>query len=107
MIVQIKVAGTVGMLHQLHHGSSLEAVQLYAGNMGREYDRNDNVCIRQVQFSKLLCSQHCQQIHAACLTLKYNVVLLQITARHSVTMHNLLCSRNCTHVTCTASLCPS
>ena len=68
--MQIKVAGTVGMLHQLHGGSCFEAVQLFAGNMGREHDRNDNVRIRQVQISKLLCSLHRQQNHAACLTLK-------------------------------------
>ncbi len=59
-IVQIKVAGTMGMLHQLHRGSSLENVQLYAGIMGHEHDRNDNVRIRQVHISKLLCNQHCK-----------------------------------------------
>ncbi|KAA6428148.1 MAG: hypothetical protein FRX49_01744 [Trebouxia sp. A1-2] len=39
----VNIAAGMGIVHQVHRGSSPEGVMLYAGVWGRQHDRNDDV----------------------------------------------------------------
>ena len=45
-LLQVKVAAGMGIVHQVHRGSSPEGVMMYAGVWGRQHDRNDDVQVR-------------------------------------------------------------
>lgn len=48
----------MGIVHQVHRGSSPEGVMLYAGVWGRQHDRNDDVQVRSAPLSVRETSGH-------------------------------------------------
>ncbi|DBA86918.1 TPA: hypothetical protein ACH3X2_000315 [Trebouxia sp. C0005] len=57
-LLQFKVAAGMGIVHQVHRGSSPEGVRLYAGVWGRQHDRNDDVQVRSASLDARETSGH-------------------------------------------------
>ena len=97
----------MGIVHQVHRGSSPEGVMLYAGVWGRQHDRNDDVQVRSASLDARETSGHAwsgstytpQHVlhcdHLPCLVLCTKLHVYWLCGSHGMSMLAGICTLDC------------